>query len=440
MDFEQRSFLLYPPEKQHFPDFSSAGWQSILIEQHLSPSALDGSAARVGIYYLDEALDNDFFQALCQAHPNVHWIALVSEGGIRSPAIRQKLANWFYDYHTLPIDEKRLLFSLGRAYGMSNLCRCLNPEHHKEHQMVGNSRQMQRLYQAIDKLADSNVPVLIHGESGVGKELVAQAIHANSPSACGPIVELNCGALPRELIQSELFGHEKGAFTGACQRVIGCVEAASGGTLFLDEIGDLPLDMQANLLRVLQEGVVQRIGSHETIPVDVRIIAASHVDLEQAVAEKRFREDLFYRLNVVPVEVPTLRSRGADVELLANHFLAQFREESKVRVSGFSLDAISALRAHCWPGNVRELINRVRRAIIMTDSGVIKASDLGLIEAVHDQRELINLEQVRIQAEKETIDRALNLSNCNIANAAKLLGVSRRTLYRLIEKHCFIVS
>ncbi|MGB1236722.1 MAG: sigma 54-interacting transcriptional regulator [Pseudomonadales bacterium] len=439
MDFEYRSFFLYFPVNAPFPDLCEFGWHQIPAEVALASTQLNDNNTRVGIYYIDEALTSDNFEQLLLRHPNVNWIAMVSENGLKSPAVRQKISNWFYDYHTLPIDRERLLFSLGRAFGMSKLCRLIDSSDSRAYQMVGKSIAMKRLYLAIDKLAASKVPVLINGESGTGKELVAQAIHANSPNACGSIVELNCGALPRDLVQSELFGHEKGAFTGACQRAIGCVEAANGGTLFLDEIGDLPLEMQANLLRVLQEGIVQRVGSHDRVPVDVRIIAATHVDLEQAVREKRFREDLFYRLNVVPLEVPSLRTRGSDIELLAQHFLSQFRSDTLVRITGFSLEAISAMRHYSWPGNVRELINRVRRAIIMTESTLIQASDLGLAIPSEDKKTLINLEQVRTRAERETIDRALNICNSNLSCAAKLLGVSRRTLYRLIEKHCFVI-
>jgi DNA-binding NtrC family response regulator len=440
MGFEYRSCFLYFPKNRRFPDLSHAGWHSRSINSQGKLKRPNDQNVRVGLYYIDENIDSESFEEASVNNPHVIWIALVSEIGIKSPLIRKKISSRFYDYHTLPIDEERLLFSLGRAFGMSNLNLYLGTKSDRVYQMVGNSLAMEKLYSAIDRLVDSNVPVLINGESGTGKELVAQAVHASSQYSAGPIVELNCGALPRELIQSELFGHEKGAFTGANQRVIGCVEAANGGTLFLDEIGDLPLEMQANLLRVLQEGTVQRIGSHDKVYVDVRIIAATHVDLEQAVKEKHFREDLYYRLNVVPLEVPTLRSRGFDIELLAQHYLTLFRGDTKVRITGFSICALAAIHAYQWPGNVRELINRVRRAIIMSEYTVISAADLGLAEAETTQPELVNLEDIRTRVERETIDRALSLSNCNISNAATLLGVSRRTLYRLIEKHCVIVS
>ncbi|MEH6445650.1 MAG: sigma 54-interacting transcriptional regulator [Oceanospirillaceae bacterium] len=441
MDFEYRGFYLSFPSHLAFPDFSRLGWKNVTINHLGKLQRPRENNIRVGVYYIDEEdLSDDSFKKLFIHYPNVNWIAIVSENGIKSPLVRQKIASWFYDYHTLPLDENRLLFSLGRAYGMSNLNQNFECNSSWTNKMVGKSAAMQQLYLAMNKLSNCNVPVLISGESGTGKELVAQAIHASSHYANGAIIELNCGALPRELIQSELFGHEKGAFTGATQRVIGCVEAANGGTLFLDEVGDLPLDLQANLLRVLQEGVVQRVGSHTRVPVDVRIIAATHVNLEQAVIENRFRQDLFYRLSVVPLEVPTLRNRGSDIELLAKHFLSLFRTDAITRITGFSRCAICAIRIHPWPGNVRELINRVRRAIIMTENSTITAIDLGLTQPEEQPLEVINLDLVRAKVEREAIERALHISNSNVSSAAQLLGISRRTLYRLIDKHCCVTT
>ncbi len=434
-----RCFFLYFPSHLFFPNLRKFGWKGLSIDSLGKQQRRRGNDVRVGIYYIDEHANDDSFEELFSQYPGVNWIAVVSEEAIKSSLVRQKIVSLFYDYHTLPIDEIRLLFSLGRAFGMSNLCQCSEESRHFPNKMVGNSTVMRQLYLAMHKLSDCNVPVLINGESGTGKELVAQAIHAGSHYAKGAIIELNCGALPRELIQSELFGHEKGAFTGASQRVIGCVEAANGGTLFLDEIGDLPLDLQVNLLRVIQVCDVQRVGSHNKVSVDFRIIAATHANLEKAVSENRFRQDLFYRLNVVPLHVPTLRSRGGDIELLALHFLTLFRTDAKVRITGFSHSGLAAIRNHPWPGNVRELINRVRRAIIMAENSIITATDLGLVQSEERLQEVVTLGLVRDKAERDTIDKALNICNFNVANAAKMLDISRRTLYRLMDKHYSIM-
>ena len=302
--------------------------------------------------------------------------------------------------------------------------------------LVGNSAPMLAVRAALYKFAPVDLPVLVTGETGTGKELAARALHEMSSRRGRPFIAVNCGALPATLVQSELFGHEKGAFTGATARRVGLFEAADGGTIFLDEIGDLPLDAQTNLLRVLQEGTLERVGSHHTIRIDVRVVAATHVDLEEAVAQGRFREDLFYRLDVLRLHMPPLRERGDDVELLAKHFLAAFREQHRVRARGFDASARRQLRAHAWPGNVRALLHRVRRAAVVCESELIDAASLQLHEsaaaaAVHGD----GLDDVRVQAEREAILATLRESGFNVSECARRLRVSRVTVYRLCRKH-----
>jgi DNA-binding NtrC family response regulator len=239
--------------------------------------------------------------------------------------------------------------------------------------------------------------------------------------------------LPTHLIQSELFGHEKGSFTGAGQRKIGRLESAAGGTIFLDEIGDLPLDLQVNLLRFLQEKTIERIGSTRSIPIDLRVIAATHVDLDKAMHQGTFREDLFYRLNVLHLKMPPLREREGDIELLAQSFFEQFTREQNSRVKGFSRQAMNAMKTYDWPGNVRELINRVQRAVVMSENQLISPADLGL-EKRTDQRTNISLDDAREKAELETIQRCLKMNDNNVSKTARHLGVSRVTLYRLMNK------
>ena len=275
--------------------------------------------------------------------------------------------------------------------------------------------------------------MFISGESGTGKELTALAIHERSPRRKSPFVPINCGAIPHHLLQSELFGYERGAFTGANQRKIGRVEAANGGTLFLDEIGDLPMESQASLLRFLQEGKIERLGGHESIPVDVRIISATHVVLEGAKSDGRFRQDLFHRLCVLRVDEPPLRARGKDIELLAHHILGKFKTDGARKIRGFTPSAIAAMYNYNWPGNVRELINRVRRAIVMAENKLISAEDLDL--ANYSEQQTMSLAQAREAAEKRAIEVALLRHRHRLNEAAADLGISRVTLYRLMGSH-----
>lgn len=328
--------------------------------------------------------------------------------------------------------------------------------------MVGESPAMKGVFEAIRRFARADAPVLIEGESGTGKELAAQAIHERSAFANGPFVAINCGGLPAGLIASELFGHEKGAFTGAHQRKIGKLEAASGGTLMLDEIGDMPLELQPHLLRFLQEMTIERVGGNKSIPLRLRVIAATNRDLAQQVRQGAFRGDLFHRLNCLTLALPPLRERGDDIELLAGFFIRRCTAEMHSGEHRLSPGALRAMRRYTWPGNVRELISKVRRAVVMADSALLSACDLGLEPAEHlpgapanrsrgngvtplagrdtpalpeDLPEAATLENVKATIEEKLVRDRLHRNAQNVTSAARDLGISRVTLYRLIDKY-----
>jgi DNA-binding NtrC family response regulator len=367
----------------------------------------------------------------------INWVALLYNDANVLRQGSRLIASHFYDYHTLPLDVERLLMTLGHAYGMAAMVRSgFGPslDWTSESGMVGRSPAMLALFDQIRKVAVIDLNVMINGESGTGKELTAQAIHRLSHRAGGPFVAVNCGALPKDLIQTELFGHEKGSFTGADRRRLGRIEAAQRGTLFLDEIGDLPFDLQVNLLRFLQERTIDRIGSSSQIPVDVRVIAATNVDLERAVKEGRFRADLYYRLNVLHLEMPPVRARGDDVALLAKHFLTQFAGAMKPSLRGFSPQAIEAIESYPWPGNVREMVNRIQRAVVMCEGRLVRPRDLGL-DYDSPNLALMTLAEARAKAEKEAIETTLAAVRNNVSKAAKRLDISRVTLYRLMDLH-----
>ncbi|HET6420916.1 MAG TPA: sigma 54-interacting transcriptional regulator [Geobacteraceae bacterium] len=396
----------------------------------------------VGLLYIDDreaALMEKFEELLLMDSPT-EWIALVPPGCLESERFCEFIFKNFYDYHTLPLDMPRLLVTLGRAYGKSRLKSrlAMGHPHIGEFQMIGVSPVMQELYASLRKIQNTDSPVLIRGESGTGKELAARAIHRHSARCRAPFVAVNCGALPGHLIQSELFGHEKGAFTGAVQRKAGRIESASGGTIFLDEIGDLSLDLQVNLLRFLQEKTIERLGSNQSIKVDVRVIAATHVDLERAVEGGRFREDLFYRLNVLNLKIPPLRERNGDIELLARTIFEEFLGEKNRVVKGFSQQALRVMTVYDWPGNVREMINRIRSAMVLCEHHLITPADLGL-EKRSVPRNVVSLDDAREKAEQEVIQHCLQLNRNNISKTARDLGVSRVTLYRLINKFNIII-
>jgi len=296
------------------------------------------------------------------------------------------------------------------------------------------SEAMREAAAMAERVAATDANVLITGESGAGKEALANFIHSRSRRITQPLVKIDCATLPADLLEAELFGYERGAFTGATRGKAGLIESADGGTLFLDEIGDLPKDLQANLLRFLQEKTICRLGSTRNIRVDVRVIAASHVQLQQAVASGAFREDLYYRLAVLPVTVPPLRERRDDLVLLADHFFHVYASEKSPRLKGFSNRAIEAILDHDWPGNVRELINRVRRALVMSDGRLIMPEDLGLTRGIAMPSPAA-LDDTRMRSERRALRECLDRSGHNVSRAARDLGVSRTTMYRLLSKH-----
>ncbi|MGY4495955.1 sigma 54-interacting transcriptional regulator [Pseudomonas sp. TE3610] len=367
---------------------------------------------------------------------NTEWIAVLNQDVLRMQNVGDFVCEWFFDFHTLPFDVSRVQVTLGRAFGMARL-RGQGAVHvnQPEHELLGDSRPIRDLRKLLSKLAPTESPVLIRGESGTGKELVARTLHRQSLRHAKPFVAINCGAIPEHLIQSELFGHEKGAFTGAHQRKVGRIEAANGGTLFLDEIGDLPLELQANLLRFLQEKHIERVGGSQPIAVDVRVLAATHVNLESAISVGRFREDLYYRLNVLQVVTAPLRERHGDLSMLANHFAHFYSQETGRRPRSFSEDALIAMGKHDWPGNVRELANRVRRGLVLAEGRQIEAQDLGLISQAATVVPMGTLEDYKHRAERQALCDVLNRHSDNLSIAARVLGISRPTFYRLLHKH-----
>jgi len=346
-----------------------------------------------------------------------------------------------YDFFEKPVDPDLLRLVIGRALRLFDLENELR--HLVERQsasplegVIGSSPEMLALRRTIEKVAPLDVAVLLLGESGTGKELLAHAIHALSPRASGPFIPLSCAAIPETLLESELFGHERGAFTGAVKQVIGKVEAANNGTLFLDEIGDVPQPMQVKLLRFLQDQIIERVGGRRPIQVDVRVVCATHQNLTQLIAHGRFREDLFYRINEIGVQVPPLRDRLGDARLLAKHFLNRFATEYGRPVRAFTPSALKAIEEHPWRGNVRELENRVKRATIMATSSVVGLEDLELpLSSETNDPQSLDLREARLRAEAQVIRQALAQAGSNVSEAARLLGVSRPTLYDLMRQH-----
>jgi len=342
-----------------------------------------------------------------------------------------------YDFYQKPFDPDMLGLIIDRAFRLHQLQmenkRLQSAVSSSLHGIITGDPSMQKVVRTVEKLAPSDATVLLLGESGTGKELLARALHDLSSRTGSKFVAINCAAIPETLLESELFGYEKGAFTGAAKQTKGKIEYANGGTLFLDEVGDLPGALQAKLLRFLQERVVERIGGREEVPVDVRIVCATHQNLKEMMEQSRFREDLFYRLSEIVIDIPALRDREGDALLLARGFLTKFTEQQGKPTMQFAEDAMEAIEGHPWPGNVRQLENAVKRAVIMADGNRIAREDLAL-GGESAKLDPVNLRQVREEAERKAVARALSRSDGNLVKAAELLGVSRPTLYDLLNR------
>jgi two-component system NtrC family response regulator len=362
---------------------------------------------------------------------------IVATGQENHAAALRAIALGAYDFYEKPVDVDLLRHMVERAARLAEL----EGENRRLLELaprspidgiVAASPQMARALRTVEKIAPTDVTVLLLGDSGTGKEVLAQAIHRLSPRAKKPFVAINCAAIPETLLESELFGHEKGAFTGAVKQTIGKIETAHGGTLFLDEIGDVPLAMQVKLLRFLQDQVVERIGGPRPIQVDVRIVCATNQNLDDLMANGKFREDLYYRLNEVRMIIPPLREREGDAILLATYFLKKFNGQFNRKLKGFGSDALAAIATHPWRGNVRELENRVKRAVVMADGVAVSAADLELAPTELPNGSL-DLREARARAERGVVQMALAQTNGNLSRASKLLGISRPTLYGLLE-------
>ncbi len=364
-------------------------------------------------------------------------VIVVTGNADRDAALRA-VRHGAYDFYQKPVDLEILKLIVDRAARMAELERenrrlSMQPERSPIDGIIAADDAMLRLCRTVEKVAPADVSVLLLGESGTGKELIARALHDLSERRKHRFVAINCAAIPENLLESELFGHERGAFTGAHKQTIGKVETASGGTLFLDEIGDMPSPLQAKMLRFLQNRIIERVGGREEIPVDVRVVCATNQDLKEGIAQQRFREDLYYRVSEVTLEVPPLRERHGGIAVLAHAFLRRYAAELGRPVRGFTTDALLAIEGHAWPGNVRELENRIKSAVIMTDNQVLTAADLNLEDG--GGTKLATLRDVRTAAERRAIVRALAVCDGNVSAAAAELGISRPTLYDLLQRH-----
>ncbi len=368
-------------------------------------------------------------------------VIVASGHGARESALKA-IDRGAYDFYQKPVDIEQLGLIVRRAFNLH----WIEQENRKLATHAGENNtvlgglitaapEMVRVARTIERVANTSVSVMLLGASGTGKELLARGLHDVSDRREGTFVAINCAAIPETLLESELFGHEKGAFTGAVRSMEGKIEQADGGTLFLDEVGDIPLPLQVKLLRFLQERTIERIGGRKPIPVDTRIVCATHQDLEAMIADGRFREDLFYRLAEIVVKIPALGERPGDAILLAKVFLKRFAAEMNPDVKGFAADALAAIDAWNWPGNVRELENRVKRAVIMAEGKLVNAGDLDLENGEGENPQPLNLKSAREQADRKVIRHALARSEGNISGTAKLLGISRPTLYDLLKQY-----
>jgi two-component system NtrC family response regulator len=376
-------------------------------------------------------------EQILSAAPETKVIVLTGQND-RTNALRA-IALGAYDFFAKPFEPELLTLTIERAFRLYDLQQENRRLQEMQHPpalagLITRDAEMLRVCRTIEKIANSNATALLLGESGTGKEVLARGIHESSPRKKERFVAINCAAIPDNLLESELFGYEKGAFTGAAKTTPGKIETAHGGTLFLDEIGDLPLPLQSKLLRFLQERVIERVGGRHEIPVDVRIVCATHQNLGALITESRFREDLYYRLAEIVINIPPLRSRVGDPALLAHAFVRRFAAEQSRGNMILTEDAVRSIEAHRWPGNVRELENCIKRAVIMADGAQIARDDIGLSQSIEDTNEFIDLRRVRDEAERHAVVTALSRANGNVVRAAEILGISRPTLYDLMHR------
>lgn len=376
-------------------------------------------------------------EQIISAAPDTKVIVLTGQND-RANALRA-IGLGAYDFFAKPFEPELLALTIERAFRLYDLQqenRRLQAAQHPPALagLLTRSSEMLRVCRTVEKVASSNATVLLLGESGTGKEVLARGVHEASPRKGERFVAINCAAIPDNLLESELFGYEKGAFTGAAKTTPGKIESANGGTLMLDEIGDLPHALQAKLLRFLQERVIERLGGRQEIPVDVRIVCATHQDLKALIKEGRFREDLFYRLAEIVINIPPLRDRNGDAALLAHAFVRRFSAEQNGGNMTLTEDAIRAIESYPWPGNVRELENCVKRSVIMADGVQITRDDIGLDSLENDDSEFIDLRKIRDEAERNAVVTALGRANGNVVRAAEILGISRPTLYDLMHR------
>ncbi len=377
-------------------------------------------------------------EAILQLAPTTK-VIVVTGNDDRDNAIKA-VAMGAYDFYQKPIDRDALALIVGRAFQLAGLQKAYLQLQQTTCEpltgIIAACKSMQDLSRMVDKVAPTDITILLLGESGTGKEVFAKAIHSLSTRAERPFVAVNCAAIPENLLESELFGYEKGAFTGASQQTKGKIEFANQGTFFLDEIGDLPIALQAKLLRFLQERTIERLGGRKSIPIDVRIVCATHQNLQSLIDQGKFRLDLYYRVSEISIHIPPLRQREGDAVMIATALLKRFNAAHQKKIIGFTNDAILAIEQYPWPGNVREMENRIKRAVILADQRYLTADDLQLPQVdASSGLASFNLRTVREQAESAAIKKALVLTDHNITKAAKMLGVTRPTLYGLMDKH-----